>query len=146
MKVIRSLAFALCALTPGLIRVGALAAEPPPAAQDAEQALVPQVSAAVAWDGPPVDGLARREVPRVVELVVQIVPSGIGEPVAQTAIAAFAASLSPTERDRLLALAFAGVPEVLNQDRATLIDGIKRYARDQSRRAEAQGQELERMV
>lgn len=46
----------------------------------------------------------------------------------------------------MLALAFAGVLEVLNQDRATLIDGIKRYARDQSRRAEALGQQLDRMV
>ncbi len=151
MTAIRSLLLAFCAMAPGLIRVSVLAAEPPPPApQDpdwpCEQALVPQVSAAVVWDGPPVDGLAWQEVPQVADLVAQIAQPGSSEPAAQAAIAAFAGSLSQSDKDRMLALAFAGVLEVLNRDRATLIDGIKRYARDQSRRAEALGQELDRMV
>jgi DNA polymerase III alpha subunit len=82
----------------------------------------------------------------VADLVAQIAPSVSSEPAAQAAIAAFAGSLSQSDKDRMLSLAFAGVLEVLNRDRATLIDGIERYARDQSRRAEALGQELDRMV
>jgi hypothetical protein len=46
----------------------------------------------------------------------------------------------------MLTALFAGVLEVLNQDRAKLIDGIKRYSRDQQRRADALGEKLNDMV
>lgn len=150
MTAIRSLVLALCVMAPGPILVEALAAEAPPSARDTdwpcEQALVPWVSSAVVWDGPPVDGLAWREVPQVAELVPRIVPSGASEAAVQAAIAAFAGSFSHRDKDRMLTLAFAGVLDVLNRDRESLIDGIERYARDQSRRAEVLGQELDRMV
>jgi hypothetical protein len=150
MTAIRSLVLALCAIAPGLTALGVLAADEPSATQDpdwpCEQALVPQVSAAVVWDGPPVEGIAWRDVPQVAALVAQIAPSAPGDRATEATIAAFAGSLSQTDRERMLTLAFAGVLDVLNRDRATLIDGIKRYAQDQSRRAETLGEELDKMV
>lgn len=113
-----------------------------------EQALVPEVAAAVVWDGPPVEGLQRdwRQEPDVRALVERITRPQAGEAQAQEAIDAFAAGLAPGDKDRKLTLAFAGVLETLNQDRGTLISGIKRYSRDQARRAEALGGELDAMV
>jgi len=111
-----------------------------------DQALVPQIAAAVIWDGAPVEGLAWREVPPVADLVGRITPSTTTEPAAAAAIAVFAAGLRPPDQERMLTLVFAGVLEVLNLDRRQLIDGIKRYSRDQSRRAAALGQELDQLV
>ena len=149
MTVRRPLPFAL-GLWASLAAVDARTADPPPAVQSpdwpCEQILVPQVSAAAVWDGPPVEGLAWRASPQVAALVASIASPATSEAAAQTAIADFAGTLGDADRDRMLTLAFAGVLEVLNRDRANLIAGIERYARDQSRRAERLGQELDRMV
>lgn len=113
-----------------------------------QQILVPQVSAAVVWDGPSVGTETSdwHDDPRVATLVAAITTPLSTEAAAASAIAAFAAGLSPEEKDRVLTLAFAGVIETLNRDRAKLVEGIKRYSRDQSRRAEAIGAELDAMV
>jgi hypothetical protein len=113
-----------------------------------EQALVSEVSAAVVWDGPSVEGLQKRwqDVPAVGALVKEVSSPNVSEEGAKTAIASFATSLKPAEKDHMLTLAFAGVLDQLNADRAMLIDGIKRYSRDQARRAEALGDELDEMV
>ncbi|WP_147431203.1 hypothetical protein [Thiocapsa rosea] len=113
-----------------------------------QQILVPQVSAAVVWDGPPVGTETSdwHDDPRVATLVAAITTPLSNEETAASAIAAFAAGLSAEEKDRVLTLAFAGVLETLNRDRAKLVEGIKRYSRDQSRRAEAIGAELDAMV
>jgi hypothetical protein len=113
-----------------------------------EQALVPEVSAAVVWDGPPADAFPQdwRHDPGVLALVERITQIQANEAQAQQAVQAFASALEPGDKDRMLTLAFAGVLETLNHDRRTLISGIKRYSRDQTRRAEALGKELDAMV
>ncbi len=50
---------------------------------------------------------------------------------AERRIEEFAASLDPDVRDEKLTELFAGVLETINRDRASLINGIKRYARTQ---------------
>lgn len=125
---------------------------PPPADKNpdwpCEQALVPEISAAVVWDGPPVEKLrhAWRDVPAVAALVAQVSSPGFSEEGAKAAIAAFAASEKGGDKDRMLTLLFAGVLETLNADRRTLINGIERYSRDQARRAEDLGNQLDQMV
>lgn len=113
-----------------------------------EQALVPEVAAAVVWDGSAIDTADRswRDDPAVLALVERITPPQVTEPQAQQAVEAFVSGLAPGDKDRTLTLAFAGVLETLNQDRRHLISGIKRYSRDQARRAEALGAELDEMV
>jgi len=141
----------------GAFAVGLAAASADAAAQGAleqdpdwpcEQALVPQVSAAVVWDGPPVDGLQGdwHAEPGVRALVEGVTRPQASEAEAQQAIDVFAAGLAPGDKDRMLTLAFAGVLETLNQDRGSLISGIKRYSRDQARRAQALGGELDELV
>ena len=113
-----------------------------------EQVLVPEVSAAVIWDGPAIDEAKDtwRSLPRVAEVVERIASPQASAETAQAAIASFASELEPADKDRMLTALFAGVLEVMNQDRSKLIDGIERYSRDQQRRAEALGEKLDEMV
>ncbi|MGA7980138.1 MAG: hypothetical protein WCA32_07890 [Chromatiaceae bacterium] len=113
-----------------------------------EQALVPEISAAVVWDGPSVEGLKQswQNVSAVAALVKQISSPKFSEEGAKAAVASFAAEQKPEDKNRMLTLVFAGVLEQLNDDRDMLIEGVKRYSRDQARRADALGDELDQMV
>lgn len=113
-----------------------------------EQVLVPEVSAAVVWAGPPVDdiGQSRRSIPRVADVVERITAPTSSPEAAEAAIGSFAASLDPSDRNAALTALFAGVLETLNGERGMMIEGIKRYSRDQARRAEALGEKLDDMV
>ena len=94
MTAIRPLVFALFVLA-GVPAV--VPAQAPESAQDpdwpCDQALVPQIAAAVVWDGPPVEGLAWRDAPPVVALVGQVTSPATTEAAATAAIATFAAGL-----------------------------------------------------
>ncbi len=149
MTAIRSLLLIPCALglallaTRGTADEDALVKDPD---WPCEQALVPQVAAAVVWDGPPVDGLDWRADAVIADLVARVTPSTATQAEAEAAVAAFADGLAPADKDHRLTLLFAGVLQVLNQERAAQLDGIKRYSQDQARRAEALGAELDRLV
>ena len=129
-------------------------AEEDPASQEqdpdwpCEQILVPEVSAAVVWDGPSVDKLTEnwRDLPEVEALVRRITDRNAVPQQSDAQIAEFAAAQPPAEKDKMLTLLFAGVLETLNADRSHLISGIKRYSRDQERRADALGQQLSEIV
>lgn len=113
-----------------------------------EQILVPEVSAAVVWDGPAVDELTEnwRDVREVAALVERIADRSAVPQQSDAQIADFAAAQPPSDKDRMLTMLFAGVLETLNADRGHLISGIKRYSRDQERRAQALDRHLSEMV
>jgi hypothetical protein len=113
-----------------------------------EQAYIPEVAAAVVWDGPSVDDLQQdwHELPAVARLVEQLADRRLEREQAETLIEDFAKTQAPAEKDRMLTLVFAGVLETLNLDRKTLLSGILRYARDQQRRAEILDRKLSEMV
>lgn len=121
-------------------------AQTPDADWPCPQALAPEISAAVVWAGPPVDGLDWRADPAVAALVERLSDSRTTEAAAEQAVSDFAAQQGKGERDAKLTLVFAGVLESLNADRSHLIDGIERYSRDQSSRAEAIGKEIDELV
>lgn len=103
-----------------------------------EQALVPEVAAAVVWDGPSVEGMSDQwqSDAEVAALVGRLVARGADPAASDGLIETFADAQPPgKERDRRLTLLFAGVLERLNADRSMLNDGILRYSRDQERRA-----------
>lgn len=113
-----------------------------------EQAYVSEVSAAVVWDGPSIDGMAEewRKHPEITEMVSRLTsrradPNGL-----EPAIEDFAKSQPVAERDHELTLLFAGVLQTLNADRRKLNNGILRYAEDQQRRAEKLDADLVEMV
>lgn len=113
------------------------AAQPPQRGADPDwpcvQALVPRVSGAMIWAGPPLDEAARAwdEDPVVRDLAADLAARRTPIEEAERRIEEFAASLDPEVRDEKLTELFAGVLETINRDRASLIDGIRRYARTQ---------------
>lgn len=113
-----------------------------------EQVLVPEISAAVVWDGPDPAAYAEQwaKDPQVTELAHRLTARGIDRAGSEALIQAFAEAQPGAERDRRLTLLFAAVLEILNADRNRLVSGILRYSRDQERRARALDSQLTQMV
>jgi len=113
-----------------------------------EQALVTEVSPAVVWDGPPLDGLEEYwgSDASISELVQRLTSRDADRAEDEPLIEAFAAAQPAAARDHRLTILFAGVLEVLNADRRKLNAGILRYSRDQQQRAEALDADLTDMV
>ncbi len=100
------------------------------------QRLMPEISPATVWGGPPLDDAAPawRETPAIRDLVAAIASRRTALEDGEKAVAAFAGTLG-AEKDAMLTLVFAGLFTTINQERSRLISGIKRYARGQRRLA-----------
>ena len=100
------------------------------------QRLMPEISPATVWGGPPLDDAAPawRETPAIRDLVLRIASRRTALEDGEKAIAAFAGTLG-AEKDAMLTMVFAGLFTTIDQERSRLISGIKRYARGQRRLA-----------
>lgn len=119
-------------------------AAPVGAAEDPDwpcvQRLVPELSPAMMWAGPPIDEQARRawrEELAVAELAPELAARRVPLEEAQAQVAEFAASLDPDGRERTLTLLFAGVLEIIDRERGQIIAGIKRFNDVQRRLADS---------
>jgi hypothetical protein len=118
------------------VLVAAIAhAAAPPRAEDpdwpCQQRLVPHLSAAAYWSGPPLEGLGDwRADQQVADLVRRLTPRRVSTPEGLSKIAAVAQSLSG-DRQRRLALAFQGLLEETDRERSALIDELKQIGRRQ---------------
>ncbi|MEJ2453558.1 MAG: hypothetical protein P8103_05310 [Candidatus Thiodiazotropha sp.] len=112
------------------------------------QILVPELQAAIVWAGPSIEGMeaAWQQDPEIEALVRKLTAPAYDMDAADTEIAAFAESQKPAEKDHKLTLLFAGVLNSLNEERGEQLNGIMRYARGQSARAERLSEELDEMV
>lgn len=96
-----------------------------------QQRLVPVLSAAALWSGPPLAGAADwHSEPRVVALVEHIAPRNVSAEEGKAAIATFL-SESGGDHARLATLAFTGLLEETNRQRSDLIAHIKDIAHRQ---------------
>jgi hypothetical protein len=113
------------------------AAQPAPAQQDPDwpciQVLVPKIAPGQIWTGPPIEATAEawRENPAIGELAAEIAARRTPLEEAQERVTDFASQLPPERRNEALTQLFAGALETINRDRASLISGIKRFARQQ---------------
>ncbi len=150
MKITRAVAYLAFATNLSLAASLTDAAAPAPQDPDwpCEQALVPEIPAAVVWAGPLVDGLssAWETVPDVSRLVQRITSPVYDQGSAEQEIAAFASMQEPRQKDEMLTLLFAGVLDTLNRDRSRMLQGILRYSRGQSARAMRLGEDLDEIV
>ncbi len=95
------------------------------------QRLVPEVSAGMVWAGPPVEAAGDwHDDTGISELAGKLASRSLPIRQAETAFDAFARTLGD-DKDRRLTRLFAGLLEVVNQERASIIAGIKRYSRRQ---------------
>jgi hypothetical protein len=98
-----------------------------------QQRLVPTLGGGAFWTAPPLESAGDwKAEPRVAGLVDRIAPRRVSAEEGVAAIAEFAASLDAVpDKDRLLTLAFSGLLEVTNRDRADLISRLMELGRRQ---------------
>ena len=96
------------------------------------QRLMPELSAATVWDGPAIEGSLKSWQDRLAvrELVSRVAARRTTLDEAEKSISTFARTLE-VDKEATLTAVFAGVFATINGDRAQLIAGIKRYARNQ---------------
>lgn len=121
-----AMAFVLIAATP------AFAAETDPD-WPCIQALVPEVSGGMIWTGPPLGEATEtwRDDPEVRDLAREIAARTTPLEEARQRVDEFAETVDPGVRDEKLTKLFAGVLRTVNRERAEVIAGIKRFARQQ---------------
>ncbi|HEX6142236.1 MAG TPA: hypothetical protein VFZ01_05940 [Geminicoccaceae bacterium] len=124
---------------PPIVVVGLLSlpSGAPGAAEDPEwpcvQRLVPELSPAMIWAGPPLGQTeAWDEDPVVRDLAPELAARRVPLDDAVARVAEVAQSLDPASRERTLTLLFAGVLEIIDRERRSIIAGIKRFATSQA--------------
>jgi uncharacterized protein YhaN len=110
------------------------------------QRLVPEIAPAVMWPGPPVesvDGVGSN--PLVDQLATELAARRVPLEEATTQIEDFARTLADERKDEQLTRLFARTLEIINSDRGSIIEGIKKYARGQRALAKAITEKNERL-
>lgn len=96
-----------------------------------QQLLVPQLTAGMVWNGPPLEGLGDWHAePAVAALVQRAAPEDVSAADGEAAIAEFLHGLKG-DRRRLVGLAFVGLLDETNRTRAEVIQRIKDLAERQ---------------
>jgi hypothetical protein len=96
-----------------------------------QQPLVPALTAAMIWSGPPIADLGDWHAePAVAALVTLIAPRDVQTAQGETAIAQFT-RVTAHGRKRLITLAFAGLLDETNRERGEVIERIKALAERQ---------------
>jgi hypothetical protein len=131
--VFRRSSFAITALAAAFVAAMHAYAAPPVQDPDwpCQQRLVPRLTAAAYWNGPALEGLGDWHAdPEVADLVRHLAPRRVSTQEGLAEIAAFVRSLSG-DRPRRLALAFQGLLEESDRERAALIEELKQIGRRQ---------------
>ncbi|HEX2942664.1 MAG TPA: hypothetical protein VHO91_16560, partial [Rhodopila sp.] len=106
-----------------------------------EQIKVADLSLAAVWDGPPVDtdSTAWRDDPTVAKLVAAVAPRRVPVDTANTMINDFARQAG-TQKQQELLLVLAGLFNVLDQERGSVMAGLDRFgARQKELAAQIRG-------
>jgi hypothetical protein len=112
------------------------------------QRLVPRLEAGQMWAGPPLEDGAGEPARDLEALAEQLADPGLAPEAAAEKVGAYLDGVPPDRRGQALAQLFKATLDRINAERATLIEGIKRYARGQRRLAErigAETRELDRL-
>ena len=93
------------------------------------QRLVPEIAPAVVWAGPPLDPVDGPPSPAIDRLAEELAARRVPLTEAEAQVEAFAETLAAEQKDAQLTRLFARTLAIINQDRTSIIQGIKKYAR-----------------
>jgi hypothetical protein len=110
------------------------------------QRLVPEIAPAVIWPGPPIDAVDGPANPLIDELSGELAARRVPIEEARAQIEEFAATLADEQKDEQLTKLFVRTLEIINSDRSSIIEGIKKYARGQRALAETINEKNERLI
>jgi hypothetical protein len=145
MTIWRSPALILAAL---LLAAGGMAAAPA-TGEDPDwpcaQRLVPEIAPGMIWAGPPLDAVDGAPNPSVDALAGELAARRVPIADAEGQIEDFAKTLSEEQKDEQLTRLFARTLEIINRDRGSIIQGIRKYARGQQALAKTITEKNERL-
>jgi len=95
------------------------------------QRLVPEIAPGMLWAGPPLDAVDREPVPALEALASELAARRVPLADAEAQVEQFASSLAEAQKDARLTGLFARTLEIINGDRGSIIQGIKKFARGQ---------------
>lgn len=100
------------------------------------QRLVPEVAAAMIWPGPPLEEAPAEASPALERLAGELAARRVPLPEAEQQIEAFAGTLAAGQKDAQLTRLFADTLAIINRDRSSIIQGIRKFAQNQQALAE----------
>ncbi len=113
------------------------------------QRLLPEIAGGMVWTGPPLDGAEASGDDRALEaLAGELAARRVPIEDAERQIAAFADTLDADVKPTTLAVLFKETLAIINADRASIINGIKRFSRGQRSLADkinARNEEIQAM-
>ena len=110
------------------------------------QRLVPEIAPAVMWPGPPIESVERAGAdPIIDELAMELAARRVPMDEAAAQVEEFATTLAAEQKDEQLTRLFARTLQIINNDRSSIIQGIKKYARGQRTLAENITEKNERL-
>jgi hypothetical protein len=109
------------------------------------QRLVPEIAPAVVWAGPPLDPVDGPPSPAIDRLAEELAARRVPLTEAEAQVEAFAETLAAEQKDAQLTRLFARTLAIINQDRTSIIQGIKKYARGERALAESINEKNERL-
>lgn len=101
------------------------------------QRLVPEIAAGMIWAGPPLDSVDGEPPPAIDQLAAELAARRVPLAEAEAQVDDFAATLNAESKDEQLTRLFARTLEIINRDRTSIIQGIKKYARGERALARA---------
>jgi hypothetical protein len=109
------------------------------------QRLVPEIAAGMIWTGPPLDSAGGAAAPTE-QLAGELAARRVPLADAEAQIGAFAETLAPEQKDAQLTRLFADTLALINRDRSSIIEGIRKFARNQQELAERITADNERLA
>jgi hypothetical protein len=109
------------------------------------QRLVPEIAPGMIWGGPPLDSVKVQAHPVIDQLAGELAARRVPLEAAEAQVEDFAKTLADEQKDEQLTRLFARTLEIINSDRSSIIQGIRKYARGQRTLAETITEKNERL-